>query len=369
MTDRHTRLTSAAREQGLAAVAVVPGPNLRYLTGLDFHQGKRLTVALFPADGGEPGFVLPAMETARVRARSRVGLRLYPWGHDEQPDGALQRCLADLGLTGGSVAVEHTTMRVFELRALEAAAPDLRFEDATPLLMDLRMVKDAEELGAMEQAAQKIETALRAILPRIRPGVTEREIAALWTQEILATGSDGPSFPLAVAGGPNGAFPHHENGDRPFAPGDLIVLDGGALVDGYASDITRTVALGEPGPELRRIYDLVREANAAGRAAARPGATGHEIDAAARGVIERGGYGERFLHRTGHGLGLEIHEPPYIAVGSHDPLPEGATFTIEPGIYVEGLGGVRIEDDVVLTADGARSLTGFERDLIVLLAS
>lgn len=360
-------LTEAELARGLSAVAVVPGPNLRYLTGLDFHQGKRLTVAFFPADGGEPAFVLPAMEAARVRANSRVPLRLFPWGHDEEPDGALRRCVDDLGLSGGGgVAVEYTTMRVFELRAVEAALDGAPAEDATPLLMDLRMVKDASELAAMETAARMIETALEAVIVRIRPGVTERELAAIWVGEILATGSEGPSFPVAVASGPNGAFPHHENGDRAFAPGDLIVLDGGALVDGYASDITRTVALGEPGAEKRRVYELVKAANAAGRAAARPGATGHAIDAAARGVIEEGGMGERFLHRTGHGLGLEIHEPPYIAVGNHEPLPEGATFTIEPGIYVEGLGGVRIEDDVVLTAEGARSLTHFERDLIVL---
>ena len=365
MNDRLARLTGAARERGLAAVAVVPGANLRYLTGLNFALSKRLTLALLPVES-EPAFVLPAMEVGRAREGSRVPLRFYPWGDAEGPQDALRRCVGDLGLAGGRIAIEYTAMRVLELRALESCAPGLRSEDATPLLAALRMRKDATELAAMAEAAQRIDAALGAILAAIRPGVTERELAALWAREILATGSDGPSFDIDVAAGANAANPHHVPGERAFEPGDLIVLDGGALVDGYASDITRTVALGEPGPDARRLYALVLAANAAGRAACRPGATGEEIDAAARRVIEDGGYGEQFFHRTGHGLGLEVHEPPYIVAGSRDPLPEGATFTVEPGVYLEGVCGVRIEDDMVLESGGARSLTGFKRELIVL---
>jgi Xaa-Pro aminopeptidase len=171
---------------------------------------------------------------------------------------------------------------------------------------------------------------------------------------------------LTVASGPNGSLPHHENGSRAIAAGDLIVLDGGALCQGYASDITRTVAVGTPSAEAREVYELVKRANAAGRAYGHVGATGHAIDAAARAVIEAGGYGPQFLHRTGHGLGLEIHEPPFIAVGERDPLPIGVTFTVEPGIYLNGKFGVRIEDMVTLTANGAETLTTLDRDLIVL---
>lgn len=180
-----------------------------------------------------------------------------------------------------------------------------------------------------------------------------------------AAGS-GPSFTTIIASGPNAANPHHSNTDRAFEPGDLIIMDGGALHDGYASDITRTVALGQPSAEARRIYELVQAANAAGRAAARPGASGDAVDRAARAVIEAGGYGPQFVHRTGHGLGLEVHEPPYMVAGNTAPLAPGMTFTVEPGIYVSGLCGVRIEDNVVITADGAESLTSFERDLIVI---
>jgi Xaa-Pro dipeptidase len=185
----------------------------------------------------------------------------------------------------------------------------------------------------------------------------------------MAKAGGAPSFGTIVASGPNSANPHHSNGDRPFAAGDLIIMDGGAWHQGYASDITRTIALGQPSVEARRIYELVKAANAAGRAAAtRPGATGETIDQAARQVIEQGGYGPQFIHRTGHGLGMEVHEPPYIVGGSRDPLPVGATFTVEPGVYISGVGGVRIEDDVVVTEEGAESLTSFDRDLIVVEA-
>jgi Xaa-Pro dipeptidase len=195
--------------------------------------------------------------------------------------------------------------------------------------------------------------------------MTERQLAEIWEREMRTAGG-APSFSTIIASGPHAANPHHSNSERTFQPGDLIVMDGGALCEGYASDITRTIALGEPSPELRRVYDLVLAANVAGRAACRPGASGAAIDQAARAVIEAGGYGPHFLHRTGHGLGLEIHEPPYIVAGSNDPLEPGTTFTIEPGIYVASLGGVRIEDDVVITADGAESLTTFERELIIV---
>jgi Xaa-Pro dipeptidase len=217
----------------------------------------------------------------------------------------------------------------------------------------------------MRAAVRIVEDALQTAIAQIRAGMTERELADIWEGAMRAAGS-GPSFGTIVASGPNAANPHHSNTDRAFQPGDLIIMDGGAWYDGYASDITRTIALGEPSPEARRIYDLVFAANAAGRAAARPGASGETIDQAARSVIAGGGYGAQFLHRTGHGLGLEIHEPPYIVAGSADALAPEMTFTVEPGIYVAGVGGVRIEDDVVITADGAESLTTFGRDLIIV---
>ena len=364
MTDRITRLLAALPARNVEVLAVVPGANLRYLAGLDMHTSERLAVAFFPS-AGHPAMVLPALEAPRAEAQARVPLRFYPWSDDEGPYGALRRCAADLGLAGRRVGVEYTAMRVLELRGIEEAASGIRVEDATPILAELRMVKDAAELTALRAAVRIVEDGLRAAIGQIRAGMTERELADIWERGMRAAGG-GLSFGTIIASGPNSANPHHSNSDRAFQPGDLITVDGGALYEGYTSDITRTFALGEPGPEARRIYDLVLAANAAGRAAARPGATGEAIDRAAREVIAAGGYGPQFLHRTGHGLGLEVHEPPFLVAGSRAPLAAGTTFTVEPGIYVAGLGGVRIEDDVVITEDGAESLTTFERELIVL---
>jgi Xaa-Pro dipeptidase len=328
-------------------------------------MNDRLTVAFFP-EAGEPAMVLPTLEAPRAQSQARFPIRFYTWDDAEGPYEALRRCVADLKLDGQRVGVEYTTMRVLELRGIEQAAPEVVVGDATPVLAQLRMAKDAAELAAMREAVRIIEDSLDAAIAQIRSGMTERELAAIWDAEMNKSGGM-PSFTTIIAGGPNSANPHHSSGERAFQPGDLIIMDGGAWHEGYASDITRTVAIGEPSVEVRRIYELVQEANAAGRsAAAQPGASGASIDQAARRVIADGGYGAQFVHRTGHGLGLEVHEPPYIVGGSDDPLIPGATFTIEPGIYVAGVAGVRIEDDVVITEDGAESLTSFERDLIVV---
>jgi Xaa-Pro aminopeptidase len=365
MTDRLTRLRELMRAHGLDAVAIVPGANLFYLAGLDFHTKLRLTTALIPLEG-EPALVLPQMEAERAAAQARAPLRHYVWGDADGPSAAIAQAAADLGLARRSIAVEHTVMRVFELRALETAAPGCTISDATPLLAKLRMAKDAAELVAMGAAVRVIEAALREALAQARVGMTERELAEIWDRGIRAAGST-PSFPATVAAGPNGASPHHTNSDRPLQPGDLVVLDGGAYVDGYASDITRTVAVGEISDEARRVYELVLRANEAGRAAANvPSTTGEAIDKAARDVIEAGGYGAQFIHRTGHGLGIDIHEPPFIVAGSRDPLPRGATFTVEPGVYLAGRFGVRIEDDMVITESGAECLTTFPRELLVI---
>jgi Xaa-Pro dipeptidase len=363
-SDRLTRLQAAMRAAGVDAVAVVPGANLRYLAGLDMHMSERLAVAFFPA-AGQAAMALPALEAPRAQGQARFPIQFYPWDDAAGPYGALRQCLAGLGLDGRRLGVEYTAMRVLELRGIEQAAPGVRPEDATPMIAELRMIKDADELAAMRQAVRIVEEALRAAIAEIRVGMTERQLAAIWEREMRERGAE-PSFGTIVASGPNSANPHHSNGDRAFQPGDLVIMDGGVWHDGYASDITRTIAVGQPSDEARQIYELVLAANKAGRVHARPEATGAEIDQAARTVIAAGGYGAQFIHRTGHGLGLEIHEPPYIVAGSHEPLAPGATFTIEPGIYVEGLCGVRIEDDVVITTEGAESLTTFERELIIV---
>jgi Xaa-Pro dipeptidase len=362
--DRQTQLLAAAREQGLDLLALVVGANLFYLTGLPFHAGERLTIALLRTDGRGAGFVLPAMEAARVEQTSLIPFTLYPWDDSQPAREALARCVGGLGGNQARVGIESGLMRVFELRALEGAIGRAEFVDAGGVFSSLRRVKDVHELEIMQEAARMIDLSLEKLLPRIKIGMTEREVAGMWMVEILATGAEGLSFESIVASGPNAASPHHTPGDRRLAEGDLLILDGGARHKGYASDITRTVAVGKVSDQCRRIYEVVKGGNAAGRGAVMPGVTGHQIDAAARKVIEDAGYGKEFLHRTGHGLGLDVHEPPYIAPGEKFPLPIGAVFTIEPGVYVNGVAGVRIEDDVVVTQGGGRSLTEFTRELI-----
>lgn len=365
---RLDRLYTALQEYGFAALLLMPDANLRYLTGLSFHKGKRLTLAVFPTDGGMPRLVVPALDYEAAKAKASIPMQFYGWSDAAGPMAALRRCLHDtFGTTAPTqpVAVEYTALRLMELRAVEAVLPAIQTADAGPLFAALRMVKDADELAAMERAAQVIDTSLEQLIPQIRVGMSERQVAALWSEAIIAAGGEGESFNLMVGSGPNSANPHHETSNRSLQLGDLVILDGGALIGGYASDITRTIALGQPSDAARQIYALVQAANAAGKAVVRPGVSGEMIDHAARQVIAAAGYGDYFVHRTGHGLGLEVHELPNIVAGSSEPLAIGTTFTIEPGIYLPGVGGVRIEDDMVVTADGGRSLTNFPRDLIM----
>jgi Xaa-Pro dipeptidase len=215
----------------------------------------------------------------------------------------------------------------------------------------------------MRRAAAVPERVLREAAPQIQPGMTELDVAGLIMKVSLSQSlKEMVSYPL-VQTGLSAAFPHAFAGERGVQKGDLVVIDFGAVVDSYASDITRTIAVGEPSDEMKRIYDLVKKANEAGRAAVKPGATCEDVDRAARDVIEQAGFGKYFTHRTGHGLGLDGHEPPYIVKGNKTVLQPGMTFTVEPGIYIEGKGGVRIEDDVLVTKDGGESLTTFPREL------
>jgi Xaa-Pro dipeptidase len=257
-------------------------------------------------------------------------------------------------------------MRVLELQLLQRFIPGLQTAPAEPALAALRTVKEPAEIAAMEKAIAISEQALQRILNRIRPGLTEKQVAAMLTQELLVSGADSIAFGPIVCSGPNSASPHATPTNRPLQRGDLIVIDWGVYVDDYPSDLTRTFVLGEIDPQLRRVYETVRLANEAARRAVRPGITGQQIDRIARDVIEDAGYGEYFIHRTGHGLGLEVHEPPDMSPVNAEPLAAGNVFTIEPGIYLPGLGGVRIEDNIVVTANGGRSMTSFPRELTVI---
>jgi Xaa-Pro dipeptidase len=369
MTPRLTRLAAAAGRAGLDALAVMPGPNLVYLTGLAFHLSERPVLLFVPADPARtPALVVPGFESGKV---TQSGLAIQAFGYDdvEGPADATAAALASLGLAGIRLGVEARRIRFLELDLMSRSRQAVQAEAADTVFAGLRMTKDAGELDCMRRAVAFAEKGAAATLGMIRAGVTEREIAAELTLQTIRAGSDAelPFAPI-VASGPNGANPHAVPTQRAVQPGDLITLDWGAACEGYFADITRTYALdGAPVADgLLTAYEAVRAANAAGRAAARPGATGQDVDRAARQVIEAAGLGAYFTHRTGHGLGLEGHEEPDMKEGSLVPLAPGMTFTVEPGAYIPGLGGVRIEDDVVVTETGSESLTGMARELAVL---
>ncbi len=359
---RIARMLALAKDHGLDALALIPGPNLFYVSGHAFMLTERPIVGLFPVDA-PPAMILPALEAEKARAD---GIAAYPYSDEEGPGGAFQQACAERHLSGAALGVESWRIRLAEARLLERYAPGVTLLPADGIFAELRRVKSPPELDAMRRAVQIAEQSFLDWLPHLHAGMTEREAAARLIAEMLSHGAEGLSFDPIVCGGPNGALPHAVPGERALRRGDWVVVDWGVFSGGYASDITRMVVFGEPEGPLREIHALVLRANESGRAAVRPGVTAQEVDAAARQVIAEAGYGPQFMHRTGHGLGLECHEPPSIMAGEQTTLIPGMTFTVEPGIYLTGLGGVRIEDDVLVTEEGRETLTTLPRAPFVI---
>jgi len=365
-SSRLSSLSAALQASGLDALALNPGPSLVYLTGLHFHLMERPTLAFF-TPGREPVVVLPELEMQKLKGLDFT-VKAFPY--PENPlewDGIVKAAVAFLGLDGRKIGVEPLAMRLLEYGFLQRAAPEADFPDGSGTVSRLRVHKDAGEVAAMRRAVKAAQDALQATLPVVKAGLTEREIAAELVVQLLRHGSQ-PDLPFApiVSSGPNGANPHAVPSERRLQCGDLLVVDWGAAVDGIISDLTRTFAICEAGEELQKIHRTVQEANAAGRAAARPGQPCAAVDRAARAVIEKSGYGEYFTHRTGHGIGLEPHEDPYMRGDNEQLMEPGMTFTVEPGIYLPGRNGVRIEDNVVITEKGADCLSDMPRELQVL---
>lgn len=349
------------------AIALNPGPDLTYFSGLGFHLMERPVLMFIPSQGS-PILILPELEEKKI-ADLPYPVRHYSFNEDPTTwAGVFQTALNDSDLQSGRVGVVPRRLRMLEISYLSEAAPELKLESAQELISQIRIIKDEQEIKHMSEAARIAECALAGILSSIQPGVTEQEIASRLVGRLLQSGSDPelPFFPI-VSFGENSANPHAVPGDRVLKEGDLVLIDWGAGFQGYFSDITRVMAVGDIHPELEKIALFVKEANRAGRAAVKPGVLASEVDRAVRSVIEAAGYGEFFIHRTGHGLGREAHEEPYISAYDETELKPGMTFTIEPGIYLPNRGGVRIEDDVLVTEDGCRSLTSQPRDLAQLL--
>lgn len=363
-TKRLNRLIEQTAVCKCDVLALMPGANLFYITGLSFHLSERPIVALFPVDR-RPAIVLPALEAVKVEQAS-IELDVFPYRDEEGYATAFQSACAALELADCTIGVEALRMRLLEVQLLQLYAPGHQLVPAEDVLAGLRVRKDQSELEQMRRAVAVTEAALRSTVCQVRAGMTESEVAALLTVELYQAGGEGVAFPPIVAAGPNAASPHSTPTHRPIGPGETLVIDCGATVGGYAADITRTFAIGALEPELANVYEVVQAANAAGLGAAGPGVPAEEVDRAARAVIAEAGYGEYFIHRTGHGLGLEVHEAPFIVAGNRQLLEPGMTFTVEPGIYLPGRGGVRIEDDVLVTPSGVESLTTFPRQFASL---
>ena len=352
---------------GIHCVALMPGANLLYFTGLSAHTSERPTVAFVPAKG-RMAILLPELEAPAARANLPVDVRLYTYRDEEGHQDAFREVAGDVGLGGKSIGIEYLAMRVLEMHRIEQNAPGCQLLAVEPWLPPLRMCKDKNELKHMRHAVEIAQRAMQNLLDAnaIRAGRSEIEVAIDLRIALTQQGAHGEAFLPIVVAGPNSAFPHASPSDRPMEEGELVIVDWGAVYKGYRSDITRTFVLGTPTSEMVRIHAAVLAANEAGRHAIRPALPAQEVDRAARQAISRAGYAEHFIHRTGHGLGLETHEPPYIVEGNLELLSPGMTFTVEPGIYVPELGGVRIEDDVVVTEGGSETLTSLPRMLVSL---
>ncbi len=364
LNERLNRLQSELNAANLDCIVMVPGANLTYMTGLHFHLMERATALFIPAEG-IPAMVLPSLEKTKLDAPNLYEITPFTFEDGTGPEGAFSEAVRSLPEIQ-RVAVEYLTMRVMELKHVQRVLPATFLIDAVHVMNRLRLYKDAAEIAAMQQAVRISEAALTDVIATVKPGMTEQEAAAALLIGQFRHGGEAMPFAPLVLSGPKSALPHGTSGDRPVQEGEPLLFDFGTTHHGYASDITRTFFVGEPPEKARDVYEAVKAANEAGRATAGPGVPAQEVDRAARRVIEDAGFGEYFVHRTGHGIGLDGHEAPYIVEGNEQVLEVGMTFTVEPGIYIPGQVGVRIEDDVMVTEDGILSLSTFPRDLKVL---
>lgn len=359
--ERLAKAVDALSGAPAGGILVAPGPDLVYLTGYDAPPLERLT-ALVLRPGEEPTLVLPELERARAADSAAADVtRMTTWRDGEDPYRAIARLLSGVG---GRLAVSDRMWAV-HLIELRRAVGDVEFSTASEILAPLRAVKDDQEVELLAAAGRAGDAAFDALLATPLEGMFESDVARGLGERLLDAGQESVAFAI-VASGPNAASPHHLPGRRRIERGDAVVLDFGGRVGGYCSDETRTVAVKEASAEIAEVHEVVRRAQQAAFEAAHPGVPAQDVDAAARRVIQDAGYGEAFIHRTGHGIGLEEHEPPYIVEGNDEPLLPGMCFSIEPGIYLPGRFGVRIEDIVALTDTGVRRLNEAPRALVTV---
>ncbi|MBE9376456.1 aminopeptidase P family protein [Saccharopolyspora sp. HNM0983] len=362
------RARRAAAQAGSDALLITPGSDLRYLIGVGGESHERLTCLVLPAEPeAEPALVVPKLEEPGLAGvpLAELGVHVVTWVDGQDPHALVTELLARGGARPARIAVADG-MPALHAIPLRDALPGAEQVLAGPILRELRMRKDTAEIESLRAAGAAIDRVHARMAEFLAVGRTEAQVGADITEAILAEGHVEAAF-VIVGSGPNGASPHHDVSDRVIERGDVVVVDiGGPMADGYNSDCTRTYVLGEPAPEVRDTYAVLQQAQRDAVQAVRPGVTAESVDAAARGPIGHAGFGAQFVHRTGHGIGLDVHEEPYVVGGNPAVLEPGMVFSVEPGIYQEGAWGARIEDIVVVTDTGVETLNNRPHELAVL---
>jgi Xaa-Pro aminopeptidase len=364
---RQARVRATLDALGLDALVVTEPANIRYLSN---HVGSAGVLVVTSQDAHLLIDFRYEESVRALQASSSASPRLRTWAVPASYDEAVVGCLCEIGVRAVGFEATHLSYARYEwlTRTLDARNCGITLRSTTDVIEQSRVIKDDEEIATLRASAAALKPVLEAAIAAVRAGVTERDVAAAIETALRAAGYERPAFDTIVASGPNAALPHHRAGNRMLARGDLVVLDFGGVLDGYCSDLTRTVAVGPPDAEARRVHAAVLDAQHAAIAAVRPGVEASAVDAAARTILEDRGLGQAFGHGTGHGLGLDIHEQPRITRPRPDVpasvLQAGMVFTVEPGAYLAGWGGVRIEDDVLVTENGCEVLTPGTRDLL-----
>ncbi len=358
LTKNHQKLVELMNNKGISSLMLIPSPNLYYATGLQIHLSERLITAIIPAKQ-ESMVICPSFEEERIRNSTYI-TDIRTWDEDEDPFKLTGNCLSELEFSSESIALDGNMPFNFYSR-LADVLPHTQFVDSSPLLNTARITKSDEEIHLLKRASSITAEGILESIEQTSVGMTELDVAQI-VKEHLSKRSGEPASCL-VQSGPNSAIPHGSASDRKIEKNDVLLIDAGTTIAGYYGDITITTVIGEPSERFKKIYDLVLRANRAGFERADEGIPCEAVDKTARDLIVSEGFGEYFTHRLGHGIGLEVHEHPYLVNGNKQKLEVGMAVTIEPGIYIHGEFGVRIEDDVVISKDGAERLSKIPREL------
>jgi len=365
MSDRLNAFQEKVRAAGVDLVVLNPGPSMTYLTGHEFEAHERLFLLFVPAEG-RLGAILPLLEQDNGAHAVPSVDNMWLWD-DKDGAGAAAAAAGSEYAAARTIGIEPLGLRYMEYEVLREHLPAGEIVSAAAIVDSMRQFKDADEVGRMRKAAEIAEAALEETVQLVRVGMTEKQISAELVSRMLGKGGEGISFGPIVLGGPQSALPHGVPGERPVGAGEYLLIDFGTSWGGYHCDITRTFVVGaEPDERQRAVYEAVRQGNADGCAKATVGTSCHDVHMTSQAPLMAPEFADYFKHRTGHGLGLDIHEPPSVMEGNHDTLGAGTVITIEPGLYLEGWGGVRIEDDIWVTDDGPVSLTSYPHELRVI---